>query len=79
MILTKALSDNYHATFPNDSRVSKTIVYGVYMLELVQTFILTRDCFSSYARGFGDLNLLNEIQFLWFTGPVLIGVGKHGF
>lgn len=65
---------NYHATFPDDSRISKTIVYGVYLIELAQTFIITRDCFTAYAIGFGDLNALNEILLLWLSGPVLTGI-----
>lgn len=70
------LLDNYHVSFPHDSRISKAIVYVLYCIELAQTLIMTRDCFTSYAAGFGDLRALDAAQTEWLASPILIGVGR---
>lgn len=65
---------NYHISFPNDSRISKGVVYGVYCAELAQTLIVTRDCFTTYAAGFGNFDALNSAQTIWLSAPIMIGL-----
>lgn len=76
--LTKVL-DNYHISFPNDSRISKGVVYGVYCAELAQTLIVTRDCFTTYAAGFGNFGALNSAQTIWLSAPIMIGLSTFPF
>lgn len=71
--------DNYHVSFPHDSRTSKVVVYGVFLIELVQTFIMTRDCFITFATGFGDMESLNAMHLIWLSGPTMIGIGASLF
>lgn len=66
--------DNYHISFPNDSKISKGVVYGVYCAELAQTLIVTRDCFTTYAAGFGNFDALNSAQTIWLSAPIMIGL-----
>ncbi|KAF9463137.1 hypothetical protein BDZ94DRAFT_1322042 [Collybia nuda] len=38
----------YYLAFPKDKRLSKTLVFGVYALETVQTILLSQDAFTLY-------------------------------
>lgn len=71
--------DNYHVSFPNDRPMAKAVVYGVYLIELSQTIIVARDCFASYATGFGDFGALISMQTIWLSAPISIGLGELHF
>lgn len=69
------LSDFYHVTFPQDRKVVKSMVYVIYVFELVQTVIITRDAFITFAQGFGDDSQLSSSHMEWFATPILSGIG----
>lgn len=54
----------------------KTLVYSSLILELIQTGMVTRDTYVVFAAGYGDLPGLNDLHLLWFTLPVLGGIGQ---
>lgn len=54
----------------------KIVVYGVFTLETIQTFISTRDAYGTFATGLGDLNSLDKVRTAWLTVPILGGIGK---
>lgn len=62
-------------SFPKDGRIPKALVFSVYTTELAQTIILTRDAYADYASGFGNLNALDSVQTIWFSVPILTGIG----
>ncbi|KAJ7309481.1 hypothetical protein DFH08DRAFT_1088243 [Mycena albidolilacea] len=64
----------YYQAFPKDRLSTKCLVYGVYALELVETIIITRDAFATFAYGFSDISALNKINFNWLTIPVMSGL-----
>ncbi|KLO12195.1 hypothetical protein SCHPADRAFT_941385 [Schizopora paradoxa] len=64
----------YHLAFPNDTRISKCLVYGVYLIETAQTVMLTHDAFNIYATHFGDFAVLNSAQLEWLGIPIFSGI-----
>ena len=55
----------------------KVTVYFSFVLELLQTAMVTHDTWAIFVSGFGDMAMLNDLHFLWFTLPILGGIGKH--
>ncbi|KAF8956586.1 hypothetical protein BDZ97DRAFT_1851021, partial [Flammula alnicola] len=53
---------------------TKALVYGDYILEATQTFLLTTSAFRSFATGFGNPEVLNDVDILWFSVPILSGI-----
>ncbi|KAJ7336884.1 hypothetical protein DFH08DRAFT_784177 [Mycena albidolilacea] len=64
----------YYEAFPNDRRSNKCLVYGIYLLELVQTILLTHDAFMNFGYGFGNVKALTSMHFYWLTVPVMSAV-----
>lgn len=50
-------------------------MYTVYLVETVQTIIITHDAFNAYVRSFGDLAALALIQNEWLAIPVFSAFG----
>lgn len=76
-VILKTTSDQYYISFPDDKPLTKGLVYGTYCLEVVQTILMTRDCFITYATGFGNLNALDSTHLLWLTAPIFIGISTY--
>ncbi|KAK0226623.1 hypothetical protein IW262DRAFT_1492017 [Armillaria fumosa] len=64
----------YYLAFPNDRKFTKCLVYGVYIIEFVQTMIFTHDAFATFGYGFGDIEALTGMYFNWFTVPIMSAV-----
>ncbi|KAK0493076.1 hypothetical protein EDD18DRAFT_1464990 [Armillaria luteobubalina] len=64
----------YYLAFPNDRKFTKCLVYGVYVIEFVQTMIFTHDAFATFGYGFGDIEALTGMYFNWFTVPIMSAV-----
>ncbi|KLO19750.1 hypothetical protein SCHPADRAFT_797781, partial [Schizopora paradoxa] len=64
----------YSLAFPNDRRVTKGLVCGIYILELTQTILLTHDAFSTYASHYGDPSILNKMQLHALSVPIFSGM-----
>ncbi len=69
--------DLYYLAFPNDRRSLKHLVYGIYVIEFVQTMLVAHDTFAMYGYGFGDIDALTRMNFLWITVPIMSAVGAH--
>jgi len=65
----------YYLAFPNDPTLSKALSFGVYFFEAAQTFLLTQSAFHGFAEGFGNLLFLDEIGTIWFSVPIMSGIG----
>lgn len=72
---TQNQQDVYYLAFPRDPVRHKALIYGLFLLEAAQTFLLTSSAFRSFATGFGNPNMLDEIDIMWFTVPILGGLG----
>ncbi|KAK0484816.1 hypothetical protein IW261DRAFT_1668927 [Armillaria novae-zelandiae] len=64
----------YYLAFPNDRRFLKYLVYGIYVIESVQTMFVARDAFAIFGYGFGDMDALTRMNFLWLTVPIMSAV-----
>ncbi|KAK0484828.1 hypothetical protein IW261DRAFT_1560506 [Armillaria novae-zelandiae] len=42
----------YYLAFPNDRRSTNYLVYGIYVIEVVQTMFITHDVFATCGCGF---------------------------
>ena len=78
LVGAKMSVDNYYLSFPKDPLYMKVTVYFSFVLELLQTAMVTHDTWAIFVSGFGDMAELNDLHFLWFTLPILGGIGKHG-
>ena len=65
----------YYLAFPDDPLQNKLLAYGVFVFESVQTILLTATAFHSFAAGFGNLVALDRIGLIWFTVPIMSGIG----
>ncbi|KAK0459358.1 uncharacterized protein EV420DRAFT_1642323 [Desarmillaria tabescens] len=63
----------YYLAFPNDRKFAKSLVYGIYIVELVQMVLVTHDAFAVFGYGFGDIEAVIDIHFDWLTVPVISG------
>ncbi|KDR77234.1 hypothetical protein GALMADRAFT_139245 [Galerina marginata CBS 339.88] len=64
----------YYLAFGNDPLRSRLIVFGVFLFEAVQTFLLTQSAFHEFAEGFGNLLFLDRIGTIWFSVPIMGGI-----
>ncbi|PPQ91014.1 hypothetical protein CVT25_013939 [Psilocybe cyanescens] len=64
----------YYMSFPKDRIHMKCLIYGLYLLEMAQTIIVTHDAFNGYAKGFGNLKALHSIQLEWLCVPIFSGI-----
>ncbi|KAK0229045.1 hypothetical protein IW262DRAFT_1456338 [Armillaria fumosa] len=75
----------YYLAFPNDRKFTKYLVYCVYIIELVQTILVTHDTFLMFGYGFGDMEALTAMDFKWLTVPIMsavvacVGQGLYAF
>ncbi|KAK0495088.1 hypothetical protein EDD18DRAFT_1355089 [Armillaria luteobubalina] len=61
----------YYLAFPKDRKFKKYLVYGIYIVQLVQTMLFTHGAFLTFGYGFGDLEAFTEIQFIWLIVPII--------
>ncbi|KAF8193459.1 hypothetical protein BJ912DRAFT_242747, partial [Pholiota molesta] len=64
----------YSQAFPNDRRLLKGLVFGIYVLEMAQTFLLTQSIWSTLAMGFGNIEGMDEVGTTWVSIPVIGGI-----
>lgn len=53
----------------------KSVVWSVYILELVETILITSTLFQQFVYGFLDITSLDRISGNWFAVPILGGIG----
>jgi hypothetical protein len=53
----------------------KCLVYGIYILEVVQSAIITQTGFRTFVAGPGDVQVLNRIETAWLI-PMLTAIGE---
>ncbi|KAJ7256226.1 hypothetical protein B0H12DRAFT_519896 [Mycena haematopus] len=64
----------YYRAFPNDRMPIQCLVYSVYLLEVVQTILMTHDAFTNFGTGFGNISTLRDVHFDWLTVPIMSGI-----
>ncbi|KAK0191677.1 hypothetical protein F5146DRAFT_1198102 [Armillaria mellea] len=64
----------YYLAFPNDRKFTNYLVYGIYIVEFIQTMLVTHDAFAAFGYGFGDMDALAAVYFSWLTVPIMSGI-----
>jgi len=64
----------YYLAFPGDPVGYKALVHGSYLLEATKTFLFTNSAFRTFATGFGKLDVLDQVDILWFSIPIMSGM-----
>ncbi|PPQ93368.1 hypothetical protein CVT25_014044 [Psilocybe cyanescens] len=64
----------YYLAFPKDRVMYKALVYGAFLLEATQTFLFTSSAFRTFATGFGNPAVLDQVDILWFSIPIMSGL-----
>ena len=67
----------YYLVFPTDPKRNKFFVYSVFILEVMQTIIITRSAFHIFGEGYGDFAFLDSVELGWFSVPIITGIGRH--
>ena len=67
----------YNFTFPNDHAYLKCLVYGIYILEFMQSVLIIEAGFRTFVTGFGDVPAaFNRVKTEWLSVPILTAIGK---
>ncbi len=69
--------DLYYLAFPNDRRFIKYLVYGIYVIEFVQTMLIAHDVFATFGYGFGDMDAPTRVNLYALTVPIMGAVGAQ--
>ncbi|KAI0043973.1 hypothetical protein FA95DRAFT_1497813, partial [Auriscalpium vulgare] len=62
---------SYNYNFPEDRKRVKILVYGVFLLECVQTGMSIAEVYYWYGAGFGDLMRLQSTYISPFDTPLM--------
>ncbi|CAA7260939.1 unnamed protein product [Cyclocybe aegerita] len=65
----------FYCAFPCEALYLKLLVYGVYVLETVQTALFVEHAFRMYVVSFGIIEGSNIVGTSWFSVPILTSVG----
>ncbi|KIK65657.1 hypothetical protein GYMLUDRAFT_240157 [Collybiopsis luxurians FD-317 M1] len=60
----------YYTSFPGDPRTTKGVVYSIFLLELIQTGIMSYFAYTIFGSGYGNLVIFDKSALEWF--PVCI-------
>ncbi|KAK7052958.1 hypothetical protein VNI00_004278 [Paramarasmius palmivorus] len=64
----------YYTAFPNDRKVFQYLVYGIFLVETMQTIMITYDAFQQFAYGFANVEALDKIHLIWFDCCIVDGL-----
>jgi hypothetical protein len=54
----------------------KCLVYGVYILELIQSVLSICNGFQKFVVGFGDVEAIDRVEMAWLSIPILTAIGE---
>ncbi|KAF8073435.1 hypothetical protein FPV67DRAFT_1666203 [Lyophyllum atratum] len=64
----------YYLNFPDDTLFNKSLVYGTYILEIVQTAMTAADLYFWFASGYGNMLHLGSVYISPADTPILCGI-----
>ncbi len=59
--------DIYWRHIPNKSTPIQLMVYFIFALDVVQTFLITANAFYVFGEHFGDIAVSNAVGISWFA------------
>ncbi|KAF9461113.1 hypothetical protein BDZ94DRAFT_1237980 [Collybia nuda] len=66
----------YYVAFPKDRTMVKALVYGLFLVETVQSILIAHDVFAFFAFGFGDFVAASDPHLTWLDGPVMTAIAS---
>ena len=66
----------YYLAFPNDRAFIKCLVYGIYILEFIQSVLIVEKGFWIFVTSFGDIEAIDLVGTTWLSVPILTAIGK---
>ncbi|KAJ6580119.1 hypothetical protein DFH09DRAFT_1310066 [Mycena vulgaris] len=64
----------FYQAFPNDSLLTKWLVYILFTINIVQTILIIHAAFATFGYGFGDVSTVTKLSLNWFTIPIIAGL-----
>ncbi|KJA26319.1 hypothetical protein HYPSUDRAFT_181098 [Hypholoma sublateritium FD-334 SS-4] len=64
----------YWKYVPNKQTFMKIMVYSIFVLDALQTFLVTENTFHVFGEHFGDIDVSNEVGVTWFAVPIMSGL-----
>jgi hypothetical protein len=71
--------DHYALSFPRDNRTIKVTVYGVFVLDTLQSITIASMCWYLLCSGWGRPAALLELNWTFCTIPAVTGVGERPY
>jgi hypothetical protein len=66
----------YYLAFRNDQAYMKCLVYGIYILEFIQSIFIIENSFRIFVTSFGDVEAIDEVGTTWLSVPILTAIGE---
>ena len=66
----------YYLVFPNDWAYIKCLVYGIYILEFIQSVLIIENSFRMFVTSFGDVEAVDQVKTAWLSVPILTAIGE---
>ena len=66
----------YSLSYNKDDCRTKVLVYGLFFLNTLQSILLLRDGFITFAQGFGDVDGLQNSHLEWLSVPYITSIGR---
>ncbi|KIO31275.1 hypothetical protein M407DRAFT_220375 [Tulasnella calospora MUT 4182] len=64
----------YYLSFPRDSRLIKSLVYGLFFLDTIQTIMTTHNAWHFLSSGWGNVGVLADPGWSWIAVPLFSGL-----
>jgi len=64
----------YYLAFPGDQKFMKYLVYGIYVLEVLQSVLLVQSTFRIFVTNFQDVGVFDRIGSSWLSIPILTAI-----
>ncbi|KAF8876048.1 hypothetical protein BD779DRAFT_176144 [Infundibulicybe gibba] len=64
----------YYLAFPSDRRLTRYLVLGLYLVETLQTALITHDAFMTFVVDYGNLPTLRNAQLEGLSTPMICAI-----
>ncbi|KAG8951425.1 hypothetical protein FRC04_006196 [Tulasnella sp. 424] len=64
----------YYLSFPKDTKLIKSLVYGLFFLDTIQTVMTTHNAWHFLSSGWGNVGVLADPGWSWIAVPLFSGL-----
>ncbi len=69
--------DIYYTSYPNDRRGIRLSVYGIFLLDILQTIVSADSAWDTLCSGWGRPINIQFPDWSYYALPMISGTGKH--